>query len=399
MFMKKLFSSQILYISIDGIMEPLGLSQVFKYLEKLSHNHQINLITFEKKQDLKNKKKYDLMKKECSRNNIAWYARQHRSGLGQIINILNVVFLPIYILCIKKISLIHLRSYMPGICIPVISILFRFKLIFDIRGFWANEKHDRLNWSKYSYKFRFFKWLEKYLFNKADAVITLTNASKDIIANHFKKLDSSIHVIPTCVDCDEFSNSKIFQSTDTIKIGYLGSTDTAYDFKTFCNLVNQISNQNGRNIELKVFTKDSKEIIKNILIEKKINISNLEVKFVERKDLPMELSQLSFLGFYLKENFSVQASMPTKIAEALACGIPIICNEFNGDIKKLIEKNSIGLIYNFSEDFDQNYYNKLSEMLSDKNLSNRCISVARNYFSLEEGSLKYNKIYKNLLNK
>ena len=176
--MKKLFPSQILYISLDGIMEPLGLSQVFKYLEKLSNNHQINLITFEKKQDLKNKKKYNLMKKECSRNNIAWFTRQHRSGLGQIINILNLIFLPMYILCIKKISLIHIRSYMPGICIPVISILFRFKLIFDIRGFWANEKHDRLNWSKYSFKFRFFKWLEKYLFNKADAVITLTNASK-----------------------------------------------------------------------------------------------------------------------------------------------------------------------------------------------------------------------------
>jgi glycosyltransferase involved in cell wall biosynthesis len=91
--------------------------------------------------------------------------------------------------------------------------------------------------------------------------------------------------------------------------------------------------------------------------------------------------------------------MPTKIAEALACGIPIICNEFNPDIKKLIEKNSIGLIYNFNEDFDKNYYNKFLGLLSDKNLSNRCISVARNYFSLEEGSLKYNKIYKNLLNK
>jgi len=397
--MKKPLSSQSLYISLDGIMEPLGLSQVFKYLEKLSHNNQINLITFEKKQDLKNKNKYNLMKNECSRNNIAWYTRQHRSGLGQIFNILTLVSLPIYILCIKQISLIHIRSYMPGICIPIISIIFRFKLIFDIRGFWVNEKHDRLNWSKHSYKYRFFKWLEKYLFNKADAVITLTNASKNIIAHEFKKSDSTIHVIPTCVDCDEFSNSKIFQSTDTIKIGYLGSTDTAYDFKTFCNLVNQLSNHNGRNIELKVFTKDNKEIIKNILIEKNINISNFEVKFLERKDLPMELAEISVLGFYLKENFSVQASMPTKIAEALACGIPIICNAFNQDIKELIEKHSIGLIYNFKKDFDKNDYKNLLEMLADKNLSNRCISVAKNYFSLDKGSLKYNKLYKDLLNK
>ena len=40
--------SETLYISIDGIMEPLGYSQVFKYLENLSKDYQINLISFEK---------------------------------------------------------------------------------------------------------------------------------------------------------------------------------------------------------------------------------------------------------------------------------------------------------------------------------------------------------------
>lgn len=302
-----------------------------------------------------------------------------------------------YIFCIKKISLVHIRSYMPGISIPILSIFFSFKLIFDIRGFWANEKHDRLNWGKDSYKFKFFKWLEKYLFKKSDAVVTLTNSSKNIIAHIFLKPNSMIHVIPTCVDFAEFSNSKISQSTDTIKIGYLGSTDTAYDFKIFCNLINQINSFNKKAVELKVFTKDKRESIEKILIDKNINISNLEVRFVERKDLPVELSKLSFVGFYLKENFSVQASMPTKIAEALACGIPIICNEFNSDIKKLIERNRIGLVHNFQEDFNQDYYNNFLKMLFDQNLASRCISVAKNYFSLEKGALKYNEIYTNLL--
>lgn len=65
--MKKLLSSQVLYISLDGIMEPLGLSQVFKYLEKLSHHHKINLITFEKEHDLKNNTKYSFLKKNVLR--------------------------------------------------------------------------------------------------------------------------------------------------------------------------------------------------------------------------------------------------------------------------------------------------------------------------------------------
>ena len=43
-----------LYLSLDGIMEPLGRSQVLKYLEKLSKNYRINLLTFEKDADLQN---------------------------------------------------------------------------------------------------------------------------------------------------------------------------------------------------------------------------------------------------------------------------------------------------------------------------------------------------------
>ena len=52
--MKQNLLPETLYISIDGIMEPLGYSQVFKYLEILSKDHRINLITFEKKQHINN---------------------------------------------------------------------------------------------------------------------------------------------------------------------------------------------------------------------------------------------------------------------------------------------------------------------------------------------------------
>ena len=37
-------SSEVLYISVDGIMEPLGYSQVFKYLEGLSQNYTIKYL-------------------------------------------------------------------------------------------------------------------------------------------------------------------------------------------------------------------------------------------------------------------------------------------------------------------------------------------------------------------
>jgi len=47
----KIKDKRVLYISYDGLMEPLGESQVLSYLKGLSKSYQIYLLSFEKKQD------------------------------------------------------------------------------------------------------------------------------------------------------------------------------------------------------------------------------------------------------------------------------------------------------------------------------------------------------------
>mgnify|MGYP007063654330 CR=1 FL=1 len=46
-------TQSILYISYDGMMEPLGVSQVISYLKLLSNNRKIYLVSFEKEIDIK----------------------------------------------------------------------------------------------------------------------------------------------------------------------------------------------------------------------------------------------------------------------------------------------------------------------------------------------------------
>jgi len=390
---------QVLYISLDGIMEPLGHSQVLKYLEKLSKNYEINLISFEKINDLDNTKLLNEATKKCIDKNIKWYRLKYRNGyfgLGQIVNILNLFFVPFYILMKKNIAMIHIRSYLPGIFLPVLSLIFKYKLIFDIRGFWADEKHDRHNWKKNSLKYKFFKKLEKHLINKASYVVTLTESSKELIALNFKKPKSLIKVIPTCVDFNEFKRFETSNNSQSLTIGYLGSVDTAYDFQKFCSFVSQVNNKYKYQINLKIFTKQShNEVIKLIDLKSLIGV-NIDIRFVERKNLPQELSSFDFLAFCLKENFSISASMPTKIAESLACGIPIICNSFNADIKNLIESNRIGLTHNFNEEFDETSLKKLLNLIEDPQTPERCLNLANEYFSLDKGVKNYEFLYKEL---
>jgi len=392
-------SSEVLYISVDGIMEPLGYSQVFKYLEGLSRNYTINLISFEKKTDLTNLKRLNILIKKCDSYDICWHRFKYRSGffgLGKLINIGNLILAPIYIFITKKVCLVHIRSYMPGVVIPILKALFRFKLIFDMRGFWADEKHDRMHWSKKSLKYKFFKRLESYLINVSDHIVTLTSSSKNIITQNFNITPASIEVIPTCVDFKEFKRVEGLSNHGSMIIGYLGSVDTAYDFSKFCFLVSQLQSRLGDSIHLKVLTNQSYDHVLKLIPQKLVPKIELEVKFVEREKLSLEISSFDLLGFYLNENFSINASMPTKIAETLACGIPIVCNGFNGDIKNILEKNDVGLIYDFNNDITEEQLERLIYLIKQPNTASRCFEIAEKYFSLEKGTAMYLNIYSRL---
>ena len=64
---------KILYISYDGILEPLGHSQVFKYISNSSYSENISLISFEKIEDLRNVKNLNNTYENLSKHKIDWH--------------------------------------------------------------------------------------------------------------------------------------------------------------------------------------------------------------------------------------------------------------------------------------------------------------------------------------
>lgn len=296
-------------------------------------------------------------------------------------------------------QIIHIRSYMPGLGILFLKTLFDFKFIFDIRGFWPDEKVDRLGWSKHSLKYKFFKKLETKLIERADIVVTLTEASKDYIYNKFQRSTNSVKVIRTCVDFTEFyinkKSLKAINPSSKLVIGYLGSIDTAYDFNSFLNLIRNLERRSLK-IHLKILSKTTPKIILNYLKINNLEHLQHEVLFLNRDQLSEEINQFDLLGFALKPSFSLIASMPTKIGESLACGTPIICNNFNKDIEEMIELDQIGILYDYTKDLKQEDYEKIISIIKDKSTPYRCHEFSKKYFSLNMGVKEYCEIYNNL---
>jgi len=393
---------KVLYISYDGIMEPLGYSQVLKYLEHLSTDFDITLISYEKSSSRIINKDFLQMKQYCIEKKINWEPKKYQQGLfliSHLINISSIFFSPFFSMVKNRHQIIHIRSYMPGLGILFLKTLFDFKFIFDIRGFWADEKVDRLGWSKDSLKYKFFKKLETKLIKRADIVVTLTEASKEYIHNKYQKSTNSVKVIRTCVDFTEFYIDKqslnTFNPSSKLVIGYLGSIDTAYDFNSFLNLIRGLEIRSLK-IHLKILSKTTPEIVLNYLKINNLEHLKHEVLFLNRDQLSKEINQFDLLGFALKPSFSLIASMPTKIGESLACGTPIICNNFNKDIEKMIDLDQIGVLYDFTKDLDQENYEKIISIIKDKSTPNRCHEFSKKYFSLQLGVKEYCEIYKNL---
>ena len=63
----------ILYISYDGMLEPLGQSQVLAYLERLARDYQVHLISFEKKGDETDSARLKRLRDRISAAGISWH--------------------------------------------------------------------------------------------------------------------------------------------------------------------------------------------------------------------------------------------------------------------------------------------------------------------------------------
>ena len=84
--------SAVLYISYDGMLEPLGQSQVVSYLEILSADYDIYLISFEKKSDLNNSSSFNKISKRMQSSNIHWRPLKYHKNPSAIATLFDVIY-------------------------------------------------------------------------------------------------------------------------------------------------------------------------------------------------------------------------------------------------------------------------------------------------------------------
>lgn len=392
--------------------DPLGQSQVLPYVFGLKkRGYEFHVISFEKMD--RYQQHHRTIHQMFKENDVHWHPQDYqlsggiKTTLKQVRRMHKVAK---YLHELHQFDIVHCRSYMPALTGLRMKRKFGTKLIFDMRGFWADERIDGKIWSLESpiFKriFNYFKRKETEFLLESDYSIIGTENGRDEIATWDSMQGKSINikVIPCCADLDLFDPSKISHD-DQVRLkerlgikqehfvlGYVGSIGTWYMLSEMLDYFNCLHQSNPNAIFLFV-SGEKPEFIKGEAEKKGIDPRSIVVSSTLHSGVPLHISIFDNAIFFIRPSYSKKAASPVKQGEIMAMGIPLICNAGVGDTDSIVMKYKAGTV--ISELNDETY--RANFIRKEMFNSDEIMKGAKDYFSLEEGLNQYEWIYKKVL--
>jgi glycosyltransferase involved in cell wall biosynthesis len=379
----------VVYISYDGMLEPLGQSQVLAYLERLSSDYAIHLISFEKKADRADAARMADMRRRTATGGIVWTPLAYHkwpSAPATTFDIVVGTLVALWLVLRHRVNIVHVRSYVPAAMGLVVTRLTGAKFLFDIRGFWADERVDGGIWRADSALYRVTKWLERRFFRAADQIVTLTQASKREIAG-FKYLEGrtpAIAVIPTCADLELFKPQPATKP-EVFTLGYVGSVGSWYLFDEVVACF-RILLEHEPGAKLLIVNRNEHELIRESLRRGGVDAARAEIIGADHREMPTLIGRMSAGSAIYKPAYSKIATAPTKLGEYLGCGVPCLGNNRVGDMEQILEGNRVGVaLTDFSDQDRRKAVARLIDLVRDPQTTKRCVETAHALFSLQRG--------------
>ena len=399
---------KVVFLSYDGITDPLGQSQILPYLFGVSSkkNYKITIISFEKiKNHLQNK---DIISYQLKKNNVEWIPLKYTKYPHIFSTIWDIYKLnqTVKKLKVRGLDLIHCRSYITTLVALGFKKKYKTPFIFDMRGFYADERVDGKLWNKNKFLFNkiynYFKKKEKEFLQFSDYTISLTeNGKKEILSWNIPN-QSKIKVIPCCTDENLFQTKNIQNvraelgyNKDDFIISYLGSIGTWYMLDEMLDFFKCLKTKKPK-ARFFFITKDNPQLILEKVKSKKMDVSSIKIQPSSREMMPSYIGASNFSIFFILPVFSKKASSPTKMGEIMNLGIPIICNSGVGDVDEIMEKSMPELLV---KEFSNKEYERVIDLITNNYKPNQksIIETSHSYYSLEKGVEKYKEVYKEIL--
>jgi glycosyltransferase involved in cell wall biosynthesis len=418
---------KVLYISYDGMTDPLGQSQVIPYLSGLTRSgYKFFILSFEKRERFEKEK--GVINNLCDKAGITWVPLPFHTNPPVAAKVYDRIVMKKKAVQLHEahhFDMIHCRSY------PAAEVGLYLKqrtgvhFLFDMRGFWPDEKLDSGHWDQkrpwFRWMYQYYKKLEKHFLNESDHIISLTAAGKKELVRRYgpqykpwagakKNVASAfgekISVIPTCADLDHFDFHKVNETDQQAlrkKLGiregqkvlsYSGSLGTWYMMNEMLQFF-KVYREKYTDAVFLCLTKEPKAVMDDYISRNGVDPSSVITGFSNRGQLPLHLSLSTCSVFFIRATYSKISSSPTKYAELMGLGVPVVCNDI-GDTGSIVEATRSGvLVSGFTVEAYRKAVNQIAAFTA--NDQERIRSAAFGYFDLQLGIESYRNVYDGIM--
>lgn len=371
----------VIYVTYDGVAEPLGRSQILAYLRHLAINHRITLISFEKDDEATDK-----LGAELATLGIHWVRLRYHRRPPVLSTALDVGRGRRALTKIARTTapdVVHVRSDVPALIAHLARHRTRAPMLFDIRGFWADERVEGGLWRAGGVLHRIARRCERRFYADAGAVVTLTEASVPQIRGWSGGRDLHVEVIPTCVDSAPFAATA--QRPGGPHALWSGSVGTWYRFDLAPRLAAALG------FPLTVLTRQVDEA-RGLLGGAAAN-----VRAIRPEAIAAEMHEGDIGLCLILSSPSKRASAPTRFAEYLAAGMPVAVTPGVGDLGALVSNHDVGVVLRSEDDAALlDAATRLRALAADPAVRKRCRQLAAERFDVKWGSERYAEVYRRL---
>jgi glycosyltransferase involved in cell wall biosynthesis len=405
---------RVLFISYNGMLDPLGQSQVLPYLRELSKRGvQFTLLSFERPKAFtaEGVAHCEELRERLKTENIEWHwLRYHQrpSIPATIYDVMAGYRQAGALVRRNRIEMVHARGHIPATIALGLKRRFGIKMIFDLRGLMAEEYVDAEHWREGGLPYRITKAAERRILAATDGIVTLTERIWPIIREWEGLRGRGVHheVIPCCVDLSlfKFSDEERARRRGELGLGnrltmvYSGSLDGWYLTEKMADFFAGFLKQN-REAHLLWLTTGSHGRVRELMRARNVEPDNFSVRAVAPGEVASYLAAADVGLAFIKRCVSKIASSPTKNGEYLACGLPLVINAGVGDSDLLINEWKAGVLI---EDFTGEDYERaggaVAAMVHEPGVRERARAVAERVFNLDTiAGERYASLYERVL--
>jgi glycosyltransferase involved in cell wall biosynthesis len=359
--------------------------------------HRFDLLSYEKSGPFSSAAQREAMAERLCRSNCTWHPLPYHHGTAKASTVYDLargLRLARRLVATRAIDLVHGRSYPPAFIASRIRSRTGVPFLFDMRGFYADERADTGGCRRNGAVYRTLKRLEAAFLSQAAGVVTLTEASVPVLRRMLEQAgnDAPLEVIPTCVDLERFRPAAA--RPDAFTLAYTGSLGGQYmgdEMLAFAAAMVQAVP--GARLRLLVHNRSEADLKAGIR-RAGVPEERVELRSVPYEQMPAHLEDVSATMAFIRPDPSKVASAPTKFSESVALGLPIAVTPGVGDMDRLVEDHRVGVVV---RDLDGDGYRRaalaLARMARDGSTAQRCRALALDRFDVRDAVAAYDRLY------